>query len=201
MKEKNFTITKFNNSIILEKEKISFSVNQAPDNDIWFETSIDNLSFDISFVSEEFIEWQTYNIFYNLLKSIIGRYFLNDDSNIYSNLPEDFIDGENKTITWHSDSEVDNILQLQYLEDRIRINMIKDAKKKGSNKVRIRTNGSDYNSYYQEFTFFYQQLLILEQELNKNKELKKDDGIQLETSQRKLTFFKKLSHKKSNNAK
>ena len=98
MEEKNFTITKFNNSIILEKEKISFSVNQAPDNDIWFETSIDNLSFDISFVSEEFIEWQTYNIFYNLLKSIIGRYFLNDDSNIYSNLPEDFIIGKIKQL-------------------------------------------------------------------------------------------------------
>lgn len=62
---------------------------------------------------------------------------------------------ESKTITWHSDSGNDNVLQIQYLGDIIRIKITKSVKSNSSNRGRIRTDGSDYDRYYQEFTLLF----------------------------------------------
>lgn len=159
--ENNFKIHTINSTVVLEKDSKKISINRAPDDDIWFESAEDIATFDLRFSSRVPSEWQTFNLFNNLMKRIIGRFFLNEDNNEYSTLPEDFIDMENKTITWHSDSGTDNVLQLQYLGDIIRIVIKKAEKEHSYNRVRIRTDGSDYERYYQEFTLFFQQLIIL----------------------------------------
>ena len=126
---------------------------------------------ELSLSSRNYPEWQTYIVFEYLMKSIVGRYMLNgDNEKKYSRLPKDFIDLENKVIIWHSDSDTDNFLKLEYTENRnikISIQKCKDSKEHYTNSVRIRTSGSGYEYYYQEFLEFFRHLISLEQRLNK----------------------------------
>lgn len=111
--DKNFEIKHGYSSVIIEKAGTTFSVEKGPDGDIWFNSANSNIKLPISFYSRNQEEWRSYVIFGNLMKSIVGRYILNgDDKDEYSILPKYFIDLESKTITWHSDSEKDNELQL-----------------------------------------------------------------------------------------
>ena len=164
-----FKIFKINGTIILEKDNNGVAISQTLDDDIWFSTSKDEFSFKLKLSSRDYEEWQTYLVFENLMKSLIGRYILNDDyQNEYSMLPKDFIDLENKTIIWHSDGEIDNVLKLEYDEKTIKISISKCKKIKSneSNVIRVRTSGSNYEYYYKEFIQFYNQLVALEKRLN-----------------------------------
>ena len=158
----NFNISNINNIIKLEKDDKVITIGQYPDNDMWFNTSLDDISFDINFNSRNFKEWQTYIIFENLIRCMVGKYVLSEP---YKNelLPKDFIDIENKKIIWHSDSGLDNVLTFEYLEDVIRISINSSTNKRFSenNYVRIRTDGSEYGTYYQEFLTFFRQLTML----------------------------------------
>ena len=174
LKSKDFTIRCSNNSIILEKDNQKFNITQTLDDDIYFSTSQNELVFDLNFSSRNYPEWQTYIVFEYLMKSIIGRYMLNgDNSQQYSFLPKDFIDLDKKIITWHSDSGIDNVLKVEYIDKkiiRVSLTKCKTSKEHYNNSVRIRTSGSNYEYYYQEFLEFYKQLSILEERLNKHKE-------------------------------
>ena len=122
------------------------------------------------------------------MKSIIGRYILSgDDKDEYSSLPNDFIDLESKTITWHSDSEYDNVLQLQFKEKEIiiSINNTKNNNKLIATKVRIRTSGSSYKCYYQEFERFYDELYRYAYNIES---IKNQDN----SPTRKISLFSKL---------
>lgn len=97
------------------------------------------------------------------MKLIIGRYILSgDDKDEYSSLPKNFINLDDKTIIWHSDTQEDDILQLQLTEKEIIVSLTGDKKINNSFnnsiKVRIRTSGSEYGRYYQEFEKFYSEL-------------------------------------------
>lgn len=159
-----FEIKYCNDSVIIKKNGISFSVEKGPDGDIWFNSLDSNIELPISYYSRNQDEFQSYIIFEYLMKSIVGRYLLSGDSeDEYSFLPKDFIDLENKIITWHSDTERDNILQLQFRDREIVVSVVKNNDSKNKNsynsiKVRIRTSGSDYGYYYQEFERFYSEL-------------------------------------------
>lgn len=196
---KEFKISLINNTIILTKDDKKFSINKAPDNDIWFESPEDNLSFDLRYSSREADEWQTFDIFNNLMKRIIGRYYLSDDNKTeFSILPSDFINIESKTVTWHSDSGTDNVLQLKYLGDIIRVTITKAPKENIYNRVRIRTDGSDYDRYHQEFTKFYQELLIFAFKINereKNQNQEEPTSIQ-QSNSFKHSLSKIFTHKK-----
>ncbi len=196
---KEFKISLINNTIILEKNNKKIAINKAPDNDIWFESNDDKISFELRYSSLESNEWQTFDIFNNLMKSIIGRFYLSgDNEKEFSTLPCDFINIETKTITWHSDSGTDNVLQLQYLEDIIKITITKAPKENAYNRVRIRTDGSNYDRYHQEFTKFYNELLIFAfkiTEREKRQELHpKTPPVQQEAP--KHSLLKIFSHKK-----
>lgn len=196
--ENNFKIKSSYNAIIFEKDECKFLISKAPDNDIWFETEEDEVSFDFRFSSRILQEWQTFNLFNNLLKRIIGRYYLDEDNNEYSTLPPDFINMESKTITWHSDSENDNVLQIQYLGDIIRIKITKSVKSNSSNRVRIRTDGSDYDRYYQEFTLLFQQLVELATkfELQEKQQISQSSTKKEQpTKKLSLKFFQKKGNK------
>ena len=69
-------------------------------------------------------------------------------------------------------SSTDNILTLHFDNHKITVTITKskDAKEHNTNSVRIRTSGSEYDTFYQEFTEFYRQIWILEHELNKTLE-------------------------------
>lgn len=191
-----FKISKVNGTIILEKDNNGVAISQAVDDDIWFSTSKDEFSFELKLSSRNYKEWQTYLVFENLMKTIIGRYMLDGDyQKEYSRLPKDFIDLENKTIIWHSDSGTDNVLKLEYDERTIKISISKSKDTKGyeTNAVRIRTSGSSYEYYYQEFTQFFHQLTILENRLN--------PPIQNIQPQEEVSQPKKLSLFKKNNKK
>lgn len=171
MEQKDFKISNINGSIVFEKDNQSFEIFQGSDEDLFFSTSQDEICFELNSYSRNYHEWQTYIVFEYLMKSIIGKYILNgDDKKEYSRIPKDFVDLENKIIIWHSNSDVDNVLKLQYVDNviKITISKSKEAENYHSNLVRIRTDGSDYERFYQEFLEFYTHLVLLERNLNKS---------------------------------
>lgn len=94
------------------------------------------------------------------MKAIVGRYILNHHQEMPYLLPEDFIDLKRNRIVWHSDGSLNHLLLLQYEKDRILLSLRQEeeSKKRDGSIVRIRTNGSDYGCYYQEFIAFYEKL-------------------------------------------
>ena len=145
--------------IIVEKGKKRFSIEKSSDGDIWFNAIGNDMKLSINSYSRDQEEWQSFNIFENLMKSIVGRYVLSDDNkNQYSFLPQDFVDLENKTITWHSDGDNNSTLQLHLSEKELIISIVSDNYYSDVTKVRIRNNGSAYGSYYQEFERFFSEL-------------------------------------------
>lgn len=194
---KDFTIRKSNQSIILEKDNQTFSISQGLDDDIYFSTNQNELVFDLNFSSRNYSEWQTYIVFEYLMKSIIGRYMLNGDNvQEYSYLPKDFIDLDKKIITWHSDSGTNNVLKLEYIDKkiiRVSLTKCKTSKEHYNNSVRIRTSGSNYEYYYQEFLEFFRHLWMLEQRLNKPKEEIKKQSNEVITQPKKRSLLKRFS--------
>lgn len=188
MGKNDFKIRRVNGTIILEKNDNEVSVSQAVDDDIWFSTSQDESSLELKYTSRDYNEWKTYSVFEDLMKRVIGKYILNDDyKNEYSMLPSDFVDLENKTIIWHSDSGIDNVLKFQYDDKTIKISISKSKDSKGyeTNAVRIRTSGSSYEYYYQEFVEFFHNLTILEDSLNPVVQ----DTLQENEKNKKIIFF------------
>ncbi len=197
MEQKDFKISRCNNAIIIQKKDQGFSITQRNDDDIWFSTSQEEMNIELSLSSRNYSEWQTYIVFEYLMKSIVGRYMLNSDNEKeYSHLPKDFIDLENKVIIWHSDSGPDNFLRLEYIENRtinVTIQKCKYSKKCYTNSVRIRTSGSEYEYYYQEFLEFFRHLISLEQRLNKLAETVQQEK---QEGSKKLSLFKRFNNKK-----
>lgn len=197
LKSKDFTIRRSNNSIILEKDNQKFNITQTLDDDIYFSTSQNELVFDLNFSSRNYSEWQTYIVFEYLMKSIIGRYMLNgDNKQEYSFLPKDFIDLDKKIITWRSDSGTDNIIKFEYIDKkiiRISLTKCKTSKEHYNNSVRIRTSGSNYEYYYQEFLEFFRHLWMLEQRLNKPKEKIKKESNEEITQPKKRSLLKRFN--------
>lgn len=153
--------------VIFEKDNKKFSVTKGIDGDIWFESSDANLSMDINFSSRNRSEWRSYEIFEDLLEHIVGKFVLRKDVLGRGNLRyKDFIDIENRVITWHSDSSLDNVLRISYTKEKVNISITKDpsAKEHMNNGVRIRTDGSEYGTYYQQFTKFYTQICEFERQ-------------------------------------
>ena len=193
MGQGNFKITRVNGTLVLEKDGNGFTICQGIDDDIFFTTSKEKLSLDINMYSRNYSEWQIYMVFENLMKSVVGRYILSGDSaKEDSRLPEDFINLDERIISWHSDSEFDNILKLNYDKSAITVSILKskNSSQSDTNSVRIRTDGSNYGCYYQEFLDFFARISELEYSLNKNSQSIESKLIQ-PPNQKKLLFFKK----------
>lgn len=178
MEGSNFNITNFNGSIILEKDNQKISISQADNSDIWFRTMNNETTIELRSDYMTWNEWQTFLVFENLIKLLFGHYYIYDIKNQYNLLPKDFINIENKTITWHSNNNDDNKIIFKHNGDSIKITMIK-GKDDGysGNFVMIKANSSKYKNYYQEFISFFKNLYNLEKDLidlspNKVKEKK-----------------------------
>ena len=195
--QQDFKISRNNYAVVIEKDNQRFSITQSNDDDIWFSTWQKEINIELSLSSRNYAEWQTYIVFEYLMKSMVGRYMLNSDNKKeYSRLPKDFIDLENKVIIWHSDSGIDNVLKLEYTDEKtikISISKSKDSKEYDPNSVRIRTSGSEYGYYYQEFLEFFRHLILLEQRLNKNVESVKQHKKE---EPKKLSLIKRFGKKK-----
>lgn len=154
-------------TIIFEDDVNSFEIFQSSDNDIWFISENPNIQCVLDFSSRNIEEWKTFEVFSYLIKEIFGNYIL-EDYNTFTMLPDDFIDLNNKIITWHSDSGTNNVLKLAYDSKRIAISRKKDPKasQNSNNGVRIRTSGSNYGIYYQFFIRFYKELLNLSYDIS-----------------------------------
>lgn len=132
------------------------------------------------------------------MKLIVGRYILNgNDRDDYSLLPKDFIDLESKTITWHSDSEKDNKLELQFGKKEIIVSISKDKNESNrtydnSIKVRIRTSGSSYEYYYQEFEKFFNELSSLAYQVESVSKRDVHSNETKSVTQKKLSLFDKF---------
>ncbi len=182
------------NSVIFKKDGKNFSVWQGTDRDVWFDTNEDNLVFEIDFRNRNIEEYASYEVFANLMRKIVGNYILEDESVMYGNLPEDFIDLKNKSIIWHSDNGMDNILKMQYENQKIILSIIKSNKSRSNdvNRVRIRTSGSSYGYYYQYFVDFYKELVNLVYELNPPKtEINNNKTPKEKQLEKKFSIFKK----------
>lgn len=173
--------------IIIEKGDKRFSIEKSSDGDIWFNAIDNDMKLSINSYSRNNEEWQSFNIFENLMKSIVGRYMLSEDyKGEYSSLPKDFVDLENKTITWHSDSDNNNTLQLHLSEKELIISIVSDNYHSNVMKVRIRINGSAYGSYYQEFERFFSELHCFAYQV----ELKREESSNFE---KRMSLHKKRS--------
>lgn len=195
--DREFEIRISDNGIILEKEGAKFSIEKRIDGDIWFCSSSSNVSLPIRFGSRNQSEYQSYTIFEDLMKSIVGRYILTgDDKDEYRRLPKDFINLETKTIIWHSDSQYSNRLQLQFGEEEIVVSITKDQT--GNDRshdravgVRIRTSGSDYGNYYQEFEKFFCGLFAFANQIKRVESQDTSTGEIQPTMQKRRPFFRK----------
>lgn len=149
-------VKKTDNSILLDNNYEKILIYKTIDDDIWFETNKDKSFFEINY-SRDCEEIEIYKIFRMLVFEIAGNYTF-DEFNL--NLPNDFIDNSNKTITWHSDSSKDNVLKIIYDDNKIIIELIKDSSSMQNlpNRVRIRTDGSNYGHYHEYFTKLYNTL-------------------------------------------
>lgn len=190
VRKKDFELCRNGDMLVLRAGNTACLIRQASDDDIFFSTAEEEMVLELEAGSRNHAEWQTYLVFEDLMKLIIGRYMLNDYGK-YPHLPEDFIDLENRTIRWHSDSGTDNVLKLSYSQNKINITITKekDAARSKGNIVRIRTNGSDYGWYYQEFLEFYRKLIALEANINKKETI--DNEVEDSIEKRKfLSLFK-----------
>lgn len=170
MEEQVFKLYTTSSGIVIKKGNTALFIKQESDNDTLFSTESDEAFIEFDFYTNDCVEWQTEQIFESLMKSIIGRYILKEHQTLKYFLPDDFIDLEKRRIVWHSDSGVDNTLLIQYKENKIFLSLTKEetAKNNQRNVVRIRTNGSSYEYYYQEFTQFYKKLEELAQRFSKD---------------------------------
>lgn len=195
--DNSFVIKHGYNSVSIEKDGTKFSVEKGPDGDIWFNSANNNIKLPINFYSRNRKELKSYIIFENLMKSIVGRYILNgDDKDEYNILPKDFIDLKRKTITWHSDSEKDNKLQLQFGEKEIIVSITREENTSNRTynnaiKIRIRTSGSSYEYYYQEFERFFNELLSFAYQVESMNKRESSSTENKSTVQRRLSLFKK----------
>lgn len=140
--------------IFISQNNQDLCISQRIDNDVWFGSNDCEITLDLYKYSKDIKEHRIYNIFEELVKLIIGRYILNEDysKNNYM-LPSDFVDLKNKVIIYHSDTG-EGILKIFVDCENNKIKIVV------SDVVRIRTSGSNYGSYYQEFLKFYRELLI-----------------------------------------
>ena len=157
-------IRKVDNTISFDNGLKQISIRKFVDDDICFECDKDNALFEIN-NSRDYKERQVYDVFRTLIFEMAGNYALDKFKDI---LPTDFMDFDNRIITWHSDGEKDNILKLTYSDERILVEIIKDihAKDFNSNRVRIRTDGSDYSHYFGYFNALFDRLSNLTENIN-----------------------------------
>jgi len=148
-------VTKNDYNITIEKDGSHINVSWSIDNDIWFSSNEELVMIPIYYSSREM---PLFNLLNSLMQSIVGKYVL-DDEYKQDSLPHDFVDLDNKIITWHSDNDNNSSLELMYENNCITISLKGDPKK--GNSVRIRTNGSEYYYYYQLFEIFYRELLLI----------------------------------------
>lgn len=195
-------IKMMNRAVVFEDDDNNFEISQSCDNDICFRTLNPNLEFNFNFRSRDVAEWKVYELFMSLMKEMIGDYVL-EESFSANFLPKDFIDLENKTIIWHSDSGIDNIFKMKYCDDNIIISLIKDPRTSNSNNtyVRVRTSGSSYSYYYKYFLKFYKELLELVNMLNPHirTEIKKDTNDILVSTDTITSKAKELKKEKKFN--
>lgn len=157
-------IRKVDNTISFDNDLEKILIRKFVDDDICFECDKDNTLFEIN-NSRDYKERQVYDVFRTLIFEIAGNYALDEYKDI---LPIDFMDFDNKIITWHSDGEKDNILKLTYSDERILLEIIKDLNSKNfnPNRVRIRTDGSDYGHYFEHFNSLFDRLSNITENIN-----------------------------------
>ncbi len=131
-------------------------IDKTINNDIWFESNKSDITIEFNMYSHNTDEYYLFLSFEYLLKNILGRYVLYEDKK-NKLLPVDFIDLKNKTITFHSNSEYDNILKIKFENQSIILSLSKCnyAGKNIKNCIRIKSQDSDYGIYYQDFLGFY----------------------------------------------
>ena len=183
--EQNFELVSDSGKFIITKGGRLLRIYRYPDGDICFATNRENMEITLNFYSRNRLESKCYEAFENLMKLIIGRFILGKDyKSEFSTLPKDFINLENMVITWHSDSGIDNILKLQYADKTVKVSLIGARNNIGGINVRIRTDGSDYEYYYQEFEKFYKSLGCIASRIDKSKI--SDDAVDIKE---KRIFF------------
>lgn len=157
MNQGSFNFKGNGSNFVLGKGEQKISIWQTIDEDVWLGTNSYEVCLELNSNTRDFHELRVYNLFLEFMQLMIGRYILKDVDDEYTMLPKDFIDLKNKIITWHSDNGNDNILKISYEENSIKVSLIKDCKA-NNNIVRIRTDGSEYMRYYQEFLNFFREL-------------------------------------------
>lgn len=158
--DNSFKIEKGYGSLLIGQDGKCLGMDRRIDGDLWISSSSD-LEIPITKYNSfryGVEETSTYNLFEKLMIVVFGRYVLKDYGDEYSDLPKDFIDLDNKTITWHSDGGGNATLQLKAVDNQIIISILGQEKDDKTRWVRVRTSGSEYGEYYNYFISLYRDL-------------------------------------------
>ena len=170
--DNSFSIKKSYGGTTIDKDDTSLSITRSATGDVYINASSDiELPVVRTWSSRRGVEeTRVYNTFAKLMITIFGKYVLDDYNEEYNGLPEDFVDLENKTITWHSDGGGDSTIKLSAQKDVITISIVKDRdinNGDSSRIVRVRMDGSEYKNYNDFFVALYNDLLYLAEELER----------------------------------
>lgn len=175
--------------VTISKYSKYFNISKSYDGDIWFSSSDNDMEILIGYDYDEF---NLHCTFYDCMKRIVGNYILSgDSSDTFNLLPEDFIDLENKIITFHSDLGNNNSLKLQLVDNMISISLNNNSDNKSSKqgvKVRIRTSGSNYGNYYIELEKLYNELLMF-------KSIEKEIGVGAKRCRKRKNIINRIYDK------
>lgn len=184
----NFSVNDGNYTI--EKDNQKISIWQTANKDVWFGTDENEVCLELNFRAKEFSERFMYGTFMELMKSIVGRYVLEDASNEFSILPKDFIDLKNRVIVWHSDNGNDTMLKLSYDDSVIKVSIVRGEKSRSRGTVvRVRAEELNYRDYNQEILDFFSDLIRMETfyEIMKDAKRNYDSGIEEQNESSTLT--------------
>ena len=165
----DFFLSKTEPIIKIETGEGVLEIVKDKDDNIVFKSDKNRLDLIINFYTEELEEWQSYHIFQEFFHRVVGRYYLDKDDEFSGpKIPEDFINAEERTITYHSDkTNLGNSLVLTSLDNKMMISLISSGPVRPA-KVTVSKKDSGYFGYYQEFNKLYRALCVIAPEQKEN---------------------------------
>lgn len=156
---KDFNLSKAEPTIVMETEDGVLEIVKDRDDNIIFKSNKNRLDLVINFYTEELEEWQSYHIFNEFFHRVVGKYYLEKDDEFSGpELPEDFVNAEDRTITYHSDkTNLANSLVFTFLDNKMKVSLISSGPVKPA-RVTVSKKQSGYFGYYQEFNKLYRAL-------------------------------------------
>lgn len=162
----DFKLNNVLNEITINKNGNNIMIKRLENGDISF-TSYGDTNIVINGFSNNQEECMTYSVFENLLKNLVGDYYLNRDEMYF---PKNFFNLDTKTFTFHSE---DAYLKLRFEGSKINLS-VKDTVLIEKDRIQFYNIYSDFNKFNNDMLFLFSYLGKLK---NKNNNISKNNKI------------------------